>query len=721
MVPASDGRPGDRAPVSGPAREPAGPEPARREPGGRVGGGWSVGIDVGGTFTDAVALDETGRTVVAKVPSTPDDPAGGLLDALAALRAGGVEPARVGRLVHGTTVATNALLTGRSARVVLCVTAGFRDLLAIRDGMRPEMYDLFQPRPRELVARADRIEVRERIGADGRTTVALDEAEIERVVAAVRRRRPASVAVAFLFSFLDPGHEERLGAALEAALPGIPVTLSSRIAREFREYPRTATTVIAAGLRPVLERYLERAASGAAGYGIGTPLLVMESSGGLVGAAQAGREPHRLVLSGPAGGVGGAIELAGRLGLRDILTLDMGGTSVDVCLVRDGRPATTALRRHEGAPLVVPAIDIVTAGAGGGSIARLDPAGALRVGPESAGSDPGPAAYGRGGREATVTDAHVVVGTLDPAVPLAGRLRLDAAAARDAIGRLAGPLGLPVTVAAEGILALATAHLAGAIRRASLERGVDPRGLALVAFGGAGPLHAARLLRDLDLAEVVVPPAPGLLSAAGLVTGDLRLDAAQTVVARLDTVRPADLLAWWRREARRLSARLAREGIGPERRQVLAAADCRYVGQGYELEVPLGALTAAAVRALAAGFHAAHERAYGHRVPDGIVEAVTLRLRVIGRLDRHPPARLAPGRRDGRPDRAALRTERPVVLPGHREAVPVRAWRREALRAGDRLAGPAIVEQLDSTTLVLPGQVARVGEWGELRIREGRR
>lgn len=716
MRSASAGRPAARAPSGGPAGQPTGPNLA-----GPDGAGWSVGIDVGGTFTDAVALDETGRTVVAKLPSTPDDPAAGLLAALAALIAGGVEPARVGRLIHGTTVATNALLTGRWARVVLCVTAGFRDLLTIRDGMRPDMYDLFQPRPRELVARADRIEVRERIGADGRATIVLDEAEVARVVAAVRRRRPVSVAVALLFSFLDPSHEERLGAALEAALPGVPVTLSSRIAREFREYPRTATTVIAAGLRPILERYLERAAAGAATHGIGTRLLVMESSGGLVGAAQAGREPHRLVLSGPAGGVGGAIELAGRLGLGDILTLDMGGTSVDVCLVRGGRPATTALQRHDGAPLVVPAIDIVTAGAGGGSIARLDPAGALRVGPESAGSDPGPAAYGRGGREATVTDAHVVVGTLDPLVPLAGQLRLDVAAARAAVGRLAGPLGLPVTAAAEGILALATAHLAGAIRRASVERGVDPRGLALVAFGGAGPLHAARLLRDLELAEVVVPPAPGLLSAAGLVTGDLRLDAAQTVVARLDTVRPADLLAWWRREARRLSARLAAEGIGPERQQVVAGADCRYVGQGYELEVPLGALTADAVRALAAGFHAVHERAYGHRVPDGIVEAVTLRLRVTGRFDRHPPPRLVPGRPDGRPDRAALRAERPVLLPGRRDPVRVRAWRREALRAGDRLVGPAVVEQLDATTLVLPGQVARVGDWGELRIREGSR
>lgn len=680
--------------------------------------GWTVGIDVGGTFTDAVAVAGDGRVATAKVVSTPEDPSQALLDALNALAAEGVVPGAVERLVHGTTVATNALLTGSLSRVVLCATEGFTDLLTIRTGQRPDMYDLFQPRPAELVREADRMAVRERITGDGEPLHPLTAEEIERVVRAVRRRRPDSIAVAFLFSYLEPRHEERLGAALRAALPDVPITLSSEVVREIREYPRTATTAVAAGLRPVMERYLERAASGVAALGVQAPLLVMESGGGLVPAERAAREPHRLVLSGPAAGVGGAIELGARLGLRDLLALDMGGTSVDVCLVRDGRAPLTGLQRHEGAPLAVAALDIATAGAGGGSIAWLDAAGALHVGPASAGAEPGPAAYGRGGTDATVTDAHLVAGVLDEGTPLAGRLRLDRAAALGPIGRLAVGLGLGVDETAEGILAIATAHLGAAVRQVSVERGIDPRGLPLVAFGGAGPLHAARLVRDLGLGEVVVPPAPGLLCAVGLVGADERLDAAQTVLTRLDAAAAPALAAWFRSAARELRGRLAADGIAADRSTFLATAECRYVGQGYELPVPLAGLNVGAVRGLAAGFHAAHRARYGHAAPDEPVEAVTLRLTAIGRLDHPEPARLERGARDGRPAAVANRGTRPVLLPGAGERVPVRVWWRDGLRAGDRLDGPCIVEQLDATTLVLPGMRAVAGPWGELRIRE---
>ncbi len=682
--------------------------------------GWAVGIDVGGTFTDAVAVHADGRSRVAKVPTTPTDPSRGLLEAVSALVAAGVEAGKIRRVVHGTTIATNALLTGRTARVVLCATAGFRDILGIRDGMRPDMYDLHQPRPRELVRRADRLEVRERIAGDGSVLVPLTDTEIERVVAAVRRRKPEVVAVALLFGYLEPAHEARLGAALRTALPGVPVTLASDVAREFREYPRTATTVVAAALRPVVGDYLRRAAEGLAGLGVLAPLLVMESTGGLLPGARAALEPHRLTLSGPAGGVGGAIELAGRLGIHEFLTLDMGGTSVDTCLVQEDAASRVNVQHVLGAPLLVPALDIVSAGSGGGSIARLDAAGGLFVGPDSAGADPGPASYGRGGRAPTVTDAHVVVGTLAPTTLLAGSLSLDPARARAALEPLAAALGMDVVSAAHGIVELTTAGLAAALRRVSVERGADPRGLPIVAFGGAGPLHAGSLLRELGLGEVIVPPAPGLLSASGMVAADIRLEAAQTVLIRLDVARPATLARWFVAQAARLGRQLLADGVKAGRHEFEANVDCRYLGQGHELTVRLDGLDAAAVGRLAGAFHAVHEARYGHRAQDP-VEAVTMRLSAIGRLDAYAPAVVAPGRPDGVPDRAARLASRTVRLPGHGRPRRATVWRRDLLRAGDRIVGPAIVEQLDATTLVLDRQVARVGRWAELHMREDRR
>ncbi len=680
---------------------------------------WAVGIDVGGTFTDAVAIRADGATRLAKVPSTPDDPARALLVALRALAGDGVEPAAIVRLVHGTTVATNALLTGSLERVVLVATAGFRDVLGIRDGMREAVYDLFAPRPTELVRRVDRLEVRERMGRDGRPVVPLTYGEISRVIGAVRRRRPRSIAVALLFSYASDAHEQRLARALRAAFPGVPVTCSSDVAREFREYPRTATTAVAAGLRPVLERYIGRAETHARGLGVAAPLLVMESSGGVLAAARAAREPHRLVLSGPAAGVGGAIELAGRLGIRDCLTLDMGGTSVDVALVRDGRATTVSVQRHEHTPVMAPAVDISTAGAGGGSIAWLDPAGALRVGPASAGADPGPACYGAGGRLPMVTDAHVVVGSIGESTALAGILRPDRGRAIEAIATLAGPLGLPVDAVAEGVLAIATAHVASILRRVPVERGVDPRELPLLAFGGAGPLHAGRLVRELGLGEAIVPTTPGLLSAAGLVAADLRLDAALTVLVRLDDADPRTLVAWYREASAALRQQLVGDGVPRASQQVSGSIDCRYVGQGYEIGLPLETIDRRGVRAVVDAFHREHEARYGHRSGDP-VEAVTLRVSVVGRLV-HPQASATASRRRAAPTADARLGTRSLVVPGSTERVGANVWQRDRLLPGNRITGPAIVEQLDATTVVLPGQVARVGRFGELRIGEARR
>ena len=678
--------------------------------------GWIVGIDVGGTFTDAIAMHRDGRSCVAKVASTPHDPSEGLVEAFRELARADVDPSDVTMVFHGTTVATNALLTGRTGRVVLLATEGFRDVMAFRNGSRPVLYDLRQRRPNELVDRHDRLEVRERLSSVGDVVTELTDAEVNRVVEEVVQRDPEAVAVAFLFSYLRDDHERRVADAVRAALPDVPVTASSEIAREFREYPRTATAVVNAGLRPLVGRYLEKAAKGVRQAGTDAPFLVMQSNGGCVPAARAAQEAHRLVLSGPTAGVTGAIALAGRHGLDGVISFDMGGTSLDVCLVRGGVPPTTALQTVEDHPVLVPSVDIVTAGAGGGSIATIDRAGRLRVGPESAGADPGPAAYGKGGQLATLTDAHVVAGILGDE-PLAGRLLLHAEEAERAVAAVAEPLGLEPVSAADGIVAVATAHSVRALRRVSVERGLDPRGFTLVAFGGAGPLIAGRVMDELGLAAVVVPPHPGLFSAAGLLAANVRIDDSQSVLHSLGDDLVPELLSWFRDARARLVAQLRDDGIALSRIRVVASAECRYEGQGYELELPVSTLSLASIRRLRATFDERHELMYGHADPDAMLEVVTLRLSALGDLDRHAPADVAPGSRT--PPRDAKIAERRVALAGSgSQRVPV--YRRDMLRSRNVVEGPAIVSEMDSTTVVGRGHTATVGADGTLWLRRAR-
>ena len=674
---------------------------------------------MGGTFTDAVAASSDGQHRSAKVHSSPDDPATGLGAALEQLAALGVEMAAADLVLHGTTVATNALLEGRLARVVLLCTAGFRDLVEIGNGTRRQLYDLWAPRPRLTVERSDRLEVHERMDAAGAVVEQLTAGELARVADAAAERQPQSVAIACLFSYVNADHERRLAEAVRRRLPGIPITVSSAVGSEFRELPRTVTTVVAAGLRPTVNRHLRRATSAVRASGIGAAPLVMLSNGGLASTKRAAAWPHRLILSGPAGGVAGAAALGMRLGLRELISLDMGGTSADVALVRDGRPPTAAHQQLDGIPLLAPAVDIVSAGAGGGSIASIEAGRRLQVGPRSAGAQPGPASYGLGGEWATVTDAHLLVGDLAPSTPLAGSLRLDPEPAERAMRGIAGPLRLPTDRAAQAVLALARAHVARVIRRVSIERGRDPRGMALVAFGGAGPLHAAALLRDLHLGEVIVPLRPGLFSADGLLAADLRVDASQTILRRLDPSAAAGILAWMRTATADLRARLRRDGVPVTSTYTTAAVDCRYLGQGFELSVPLAGTTLRAVRGLVHAFHSLHEATYGHSAPAEPVEAVTLRLSLFGTARRPEPVALPRGTPSGTPRRGARLEDREVLLPSARGRRAVSIWHRDELRHGDRLAGPCLIEQLDATTLVLPGMLAQVGRFGELRIREG--
>lgn len=571
-----------------------------------------VGVDVGGTFTDAVVV-QGGRLVTAKVPSTVDDQSRGVIAAVvAALERAELEPHAVDRFIHGMTVGTNALLEGTGARTGMVTTAGFADLLRLRRQNRAHLYRLAAQHPPSLVDPADTWEVRERIGAAGIVTP-LDRGSLAEAIAAIAASEVEAVALGFLFSFADPSHEAHAAAALRAALPDLHVSASHEVLAEIREYERFSTTAVDAYLTPVLRRYLERLADRAAAAGLPQP-QIMQSSGGLLTLDDAASHAAWTVLSGPAGGVIGAARSAASAGDGLVLTFDMGGTSCDVALVEDGVPARTAATEIAGHPIHLPMLDIVTVSAGGGSIAWADSGGALRVGPRSARAVPGPAAYGLGGEEPTVTDANVVLGRIPTEEALGGAIRLDAAAARAAVAGLAKTLGLSLERCAEGILVVAVQEMVRALRRVSVERGVDPRGATLVAFGGAGPLHACQVAEELGIERVVVPPAAGLQAALGLLLAGQRRDYVQTVLA---TVGDDDLhgpLATLRARA---------EGELPAGR-LSAAVDCRYRGQTHAVTVPWD--PAAPDSELAARFHREHRRRHGDATPDRPVQAVSLRL-----------------------------------------------------------------------------------------------
>lgn len=678
-----------------------------------------VAIDIGGTFTDATLIDEeTGAVSIAKVLTTPADPSLGFMSALErALREAGVDADRVRFVVHATTVATNAIIEGRIARSGFVTTSGFRDLLEIARQVRPTLYDTRFEKPPPLVPRDRAVTVEERLGPRGEVVLPLDERSVREAAARLRAEDVESVAVCLLHSYASPEHEQRVGAILAEELPGVPVSLSAEVAPELREYLRASTTVINAVIRPIVERYLERIEARLAEAGVRATLLVMQSSGGVFGAGAAARRPVFMVESGPAAGVIAAAELGETLGRRDLLSFDMGGTTAKVGLIRDGRPSITkdyTVGGHAGAgigglslsgyPVRTPVVDLVEIGAGGGSIAWVDSGGLLRVGPLSAGADPGPACYGRGGAEPTVTDANVVLGRLDPGYFLGGELQLDADAARAAIEeRCARPLGLDVTAAARGIVEIANAAMVDALRLISVQRGYDPRDFVLVAFGGAGPAHANAIAREAEMPTLLVPRSPGIFSATGLLATDLEHDAAVTLMRRLEDADDAFLDGVFAELERSGRAELEREGLTADRIEFVRRVDLRYAGQSYELTIAAG-------DDLSARFHAAHERAYGFAAPGEPVELVAARLTSVGRIAKPPVRTLAPG---GPP---APKTRRPVYFAEAGGYVDCPVYDREALPAGARLAGPAIVEEPDSTTVLHPGFAVSVDGAGNLLL-----
>jgi N-methylhydantoinase A len=570
-----------------------------------------VGVDVGGTFTDLVALT-AGPPRVVKVPSTPDDPARALWRAVDALEGGAVAA-----LLHGTTIATNTLLERRGGRVVFVTTGGFEDLLWLRRQERAALYDLARDHPPPVVARDDVVGVAERMGPAGVVTP-LVPAEVARVVAAVRARRPDAVAVGLLFSFRDASHERELTRALEGALPGVPLVASSELLPVFREYERFGTTTAEAFLRPTVAGYVERLGREAQARGI-AELRVMASNGGTLAPAQACRRAVALALSGPAGGVEGARLVGHALGAPDLLTLDMGGTSADASVIVGGEALMRGAGDVGGIPIALPHVLIETVGAGGGSIAWVDAGGALRVGPRSAGAEPGPACYGRGGTDATVTDAALVLGWLDPASPLAAGLRLDPDAAHRALEKVSRAAALPPLRCAEGIVEIATATMVRALRRVSVERGLDPRAMTLVPFGGAGPLFTCRLAESLGMRRAAIPPHPGVLSALGLAVAPARVEHVASVHRLADALGPSDWDAAFAPVERAVRGELAEATLA-------RVAECRYPGQGYELPVPADGSPAT----VATAFHRTHAERFGYADPARAVEVVN--VRAIGTL-----------------------------------------------------------------------------------------
>ncbi|MGE0700711.1 MAG: hydantoinase/oxoprolinase family protein [Hyphomicrobiaceae bacterium] len=671
---------------------------------------WRVGVDSGGTFTDICLVAEDGSAIrVWKVPSTPDDPstaiAAGVLEGLT--EAASAKPADVVSFGHGTTVATNALIQGRGARTGLLTTDGFRDLLEIGRQRRPHLYDLQCDKPPLLVPRDLRKEVPERMRHDGRVEKPLDEAAVRRVAGELKAAGVEAVAVMLLYAYLDPRHEARVRAILAEELPDAFITASHEVAPEFREFERLTTVVVNAYLGPVMARYIDRLGPRLDAAGIRGPRRITQSNGGVMSFEMARNQAVRTVLSGPATGVVGALKVAGVAGFSDIITFDMGGTSTDVALIEKGEPRLAGEMEVHGYPLKTPMLDIHTVGAGGGSIAHIDAGGHLKVGPRSAGSVPGPACYGLGNREATVTDANVVLGTLHPTHLLGGRMAIDAAKAEAAVSVLADRLGLDLTATAQGIVSVVTANMARAIRLVSVQRGHDPRDYTLVAFGGAGPLHAARLARELDIPRLLVPRNPGILCALGLLMTDLKTNFAQTRQMRLEPDAPAAIAETFAALEARAEAWFAEEAIEAGRRRARRTIDMRYGGQNYELAIPMPERLSgdALIAELRQRFEDAHRQMYGYIAEDEPIQAVTFRIEAIGTVRQAEMHPLPP---TSTPLDDAHTATREVWLPesGSRVACPV--FDRERLGPGHRFVGPAIVEQMDATTVVLPGQTATV-------------
>ncbi|MFI4949292.1 MAG: hydantoinase/oxoprolinase family protein [Alphaproteobacteria bacterium] len=676
---------------------------------------YRIGIDVGGTFTDLVAIDEGGAAMLAKVPSTPEDPSLGVLDGLAALAARlgrdrAAMLAETERIVHGTTVATNALLEHKGARTGLLTTEGHRDVVEMREGLKDDRYNLRLPPPEQLVPRHLRLGVRERLRSDGRVEVPLDPASLTEAIDSLEKARVESVAVCYFHAWRDPAHERATAAALARALPDAYVSLSSSVLPQIKEFERVSTTIVNAYVGPVLSRYLARleARLGEAGYR--GPTLVIQSHGGVAPIAEAGRLAAGGVLSGPAGGVAGSVHAARLAGVQNLIPFDMGGTSTDICLVVDGEATLVADRKIGGQRIALNSLDIASIGAGGGSIAHVDAGGILHVGPESAGAMPGPACYGQGGDAATVTDANLVLGYLDPERFLGGERRLDTRAAEAAVDRIAGALGIERMAAAHGIHRVVNTNMAEGVRLVSVRRGVDPRRFALFAFGGAAGLHATDIARQLGLSRVIVPRVAAVLSAWGMLATDLRFEVSKSHIGDTSALDGAAVKRLFEEMEAEGLARLRASFTGPAR--TARSVDMRYGEQVFEIAVPLDGVDWSAVDPLpqiVERFHRRHEALYTYAMPEQESVLVNARVTVSGVLDELPQEPRLEAASPSPP--VAMRQ---IYLDGG--WVEAAVYDFEALAPEQEIAGPAIVESAMTTVLLRPGDHAIVTEHGWLDI-----
>ena len=673
-----------------------------------------IGVDVGGTFTDfAVSVPGENRHIRYKIPSTPDRPDVAIVEGIATVLAEhGLDAGNVIRLSHGTTVGTNALIQRKVGKVAVVTNQGFRDLLEIGRQVRPKVYDIHLDFPKPLVPRRLRLEVRGRRRADGSAHVPLDEDGVREAGRRLASEGIDCVAVCFLHSYAYPEDEERAVEILREVLPDSVYVLSStEVYPEFREYERFSTAVLNGALLTVVDAYLDRFSDEVARLGVPAEPKVSQSSGGLMSVHMTRKLPIRACLSGPAAGVLGAAHRAPAAGFRNVITLDIGGTSADVSVLIDGAATEVHNRMLAGFPLRLPALDVNAVGAGGGSIAWIDVDGLLKVGPQSAGAHPGPACYGLGGVEATLTDANVLLGRLNDQALLDGRMQIRRDLAEASIGRLAEELGLDLMETARGIIRVACATVVKAIRPLSVERGYDPADFCLFPFGGAGPLLATEIARDLGIKTIIVPPSPGILCAEGLLNSDLTADFVMTALMPLREDSHDTLNAMRRELRQKVEDWFGHEAVLADQRRVQWTAEMRYRGQNYELSLPLedGDLGAEDCEGLVATFHAAHKRSYGFHSKTETVEFVNLKVKAVGLYDKPPLPTLAE-----RPDAEPASRRRTFFTTGTWYDTPV--FQRDSLAAGQALTGPAIIEQLDATTLIFPGDRGVVDAWGNLIV-----
>lgn len=683
-----------------------------RDIGGK--GTWRVGVDSGGTFTDVCMFEEeSGAIAVWKVSSTPDDPSRGISEGVqeGLHETAGADPvapaAAVAYLGHGTTVATNALITHRGANVGLLTTDGFRDLLEIGRQKRPDLYDLFADKPQTLVPRALRFGIPERMLRTGEVSIALDEDAVRAAARAMKDAGVEAVAICFLYAFVNPAHEQTARRIVEQEMPGVFICASHEIAPEFREFERLSTATVNAYLGPIMHRYISRLTPRLQELGLPVAPHLTQSNGGVVRFETAATTPVRAVLSGPSTGVVAAQAIGAQAGYDDIITFDMGGTSSDVALMARGETTQTNESVVHGYPIKAPMLDIHTVGAGGGSIASIDGGGLLKVGPESAGADPGPVCYGRGATEPTVTDANIVLQVLNPVELLDGRMKVRRDLAIEAIGKMADQVGMQAMDVAQGIISVVTANMAKAIRVISVQRGHDPRNYALMAFGGAGPLHAVRLAQELGMSTVIVPRNPGILCAMGLLLTDLRADFSVTRLVPLEAANLADIAETVALVEADAGAWFEDEAIPADKRRCTRRIDMRYDGQNYELSIPLpeGPVTEETLDALKRGFSETHERMYGFAVPEERILCVTFRAEATGQVRKAELRERPIGDADAS---GAVTGRREVWYPETAAFTETLLYARDRLAPGMVFKGPAIVEQMDTTTLIPPGVHVRV-------------